>query len=372
MPRPPKPYLERDWYVSRAGGEYTRLCHRSEGLTKARALLRDHLKRREREREQNSGRVLPRLTVSELFALFLEAVEAEKSGHTFDDYQRWCVEFARTHGSRRARDISRFDAQQFKHHLLTATWVRNKQAPKPYKPKTINHAIISLRRAFNWGIDNELLPEGRNPFGRLKLLPCQGRQRIATEEEFRALLAHCSDDHFRHVLIGMRFTPARPQDIRNLTWPMVDWERHRWVIWKHKTSKTAREPKPRIIGMSDEVEAVLREREVKYGQEGHAFLNEDGEPWTRNALGLRMRRLRKRAGVRPDENAEEFVLYTQRHTFLSHAAMDPTIPESVLTDLGGHTDIRTTRRYIHLANQATVDAGRRVAERLKGSAGQAG
>lgn len=87
---------------------------------------------------------------------------------------------------------------------------------------------------------------------------------------------------------------------------MVDWQRHRWVIWKHKTSKTARELKPRIIGMSDEVEAVLREREVKYGQEGHVFLNEDGEPWTRNALGLRVRRLRKRAGVRPDENGEEF------------------------------------------------------------------
>jgi hypothetical protein len=115
--------------------------------------------------------------------MFLEAVEAEKTSYTFSDYQRWCVEFAKLHGTRQARDLTRLDAQKFKQHLLTATWVRNKQPPQPYKPKTINHAIISLRRAFNWAIDNEILPEGRNPFARLKLLSCQGRKRVALEGE---------------------------------------------------------------------------------------------------------------------------------------------------------------------------------------------
>jgi integrase len=372
MPRPAKPYLEHDWYISRAGGEYIRLCHRAEGLTKAKRLLREHLKQREKEREQNRGRALPQLTVAELFALFLEAVEAEKSEHTFVQYQRWCLEFAKLHGSRQARDISRFDAQQFKQHLLTTTWVRNNQPPQPYKPKTINHAIVSLRRAFNWGGDNELLAEGRNPFGRLKLLPCEGRQRIATEEEFQALLSNCTDDHFRDVLVALRYTSSRPGEIRVLTWPMVEWEQHRWVIWKHKTIKTARDPKPRIIGMNDVVEEMLRERLEKYGQGERVFLNENGKPWTRNALGLRMRRLRKRAGIRPDERGEEFVLYTNRHTFLSAAAMDPTIPEAVLTDMGGHENARTTRRYIHLARQTSVDAGRRVADRLRGSGNKSG
>src|SRR5215213_9313783 len=99
MPRPAKPYLERDWYISRPGGEYLRLCHRTEGMAKAKEVLKEHLQRRQKEREQNGGRVTPRLTVSELFVMFLEAVEAEKSKHTFDDYQRWCVEFAKQHGS---------------------------------------------------------------------------------------------------------------------------------------------------------------------------------------------------------------------------------------------------------------------------------
>lgn len=364
MPRPAKPYLEHGWYISRAGGEYIKLCPRSDGMAKAKALLKDHLKRRELERERNGGRLPPRLSVAELFALFLDDVEKEKSEHTYLDYQRWCLLFAKTYGDRPARDITRFDAKQFKQTLLTATWKRGKQPPKPYKPKSINNSIIALRRAFNWGIDSELLPEGRNPFKKLKLLPTQGRQRIATPEEYQTLLAH-TDEHFRDVLTAMRFTPARPGDVRNLTWPMVDWERRRWVIRIHKGTRTARNPKPRIIGMNDAVEEMLRRRLEKYGDSGYVFLNEDGLPWTKDALGLRMRRLRKRAGIRPDANGEEFVLYTNRHTFLTHAAADPNITESILADIGGHTDVATTQKYIHLASQIVADAGRRVADGLQ-------
>ncbi len=364
MPRQAKPYKERGWFISRPGGEYARLCPVSEGMARANALLREHLAKREREKDRNDGRISPRLTVSELFVLFLQAVEAEKTSYTFADYQRWCVEFAKQYGKRQARDITRLDAQKFKQHLLTTTWVRNKQPPQPYKPKTINHAIITLRRAFNWAIDSELLPEGRNPFARLKLLPCQGRKRVATQEEFEALLRHCGDDHFRHVLIAMRYTPARPGDIRNLTWSMVDWNRRRWVIHEHKTTRTAREPKPLIVGMNEVVEEMLRGRLEKYGQGERVFLNEDGKPWTRNALGLRMRRLRKRAGIGRDERGEEFVLYTQRHTFISHAGTVAEIPEAIRVDVAGHTDGRTTRLYTHIHDDVVADAGRRVADSL--------
>jgi integrase len=366
MPRPAKPYPERDWYITRAGGEYVKLCRRSEGMAKAKSLLRDHLKKRQQEKERTGGRGLARLTVPELFAMFLETVEAEKSPHTFADYQRWCAEFARLHVKRQARDVTRLDAQKFKEYLLTATWVREKQPAKPYKPKTINHAIISLRRAFNWAIDNELLAEGRNPFARLKLLPCQGRKRVATQAEYEALLVNCTDDHFRDVLIAMRYTPARPGDIRNLTWSMVEWDRRRWVIHEHKTSKTAREPKPLTIGMNEDVERMLRKRLEVYGGKERVFLNEDGNPWKGNALGLRMRRLRKRAGVRPDERGEEFVLYTQRHTFLTASGLDASIPEAVRVDLAGHTDGRTTRLYTHIQDEAVAAAGRRVADSLRG------
>ena len=364
MPRPAKPYKEHNWYITRAGGEFKRLCPVSEGMAKAKAVLREHLQGQQQEQEQNNGRVQPRLTVSELFVLFLRAIEVEKSKATFDDYQRWCVEFAKIHGKWRIRDLTRNDAQKFKEHLLKATWVRHKQPPRPYKPKSINHAIIALRRAFNWAIDNDYLSEGRNPFRRLKLLKCRGRKRTATLEEFESLVQHCTDDHFRDVLIAMRYTPARPGDIRNLIWSSVDWDRRRWVIWEHKTSETADEPKSLIIGMNNVVERMLRDRLEKYGRGERVFVNADGNSWTRNALGLRMRRLRKRAGVKADERGEEFVLYTNRHTFITTSGEISSIPESVRVDMAGHTDARTTRGYTHTRDETIARAGRQVADVL--------
>jgi integrase len=156
--------------------------------------------------------------------------------------------------------------------------------------------------------------------------------------------------------------------VYTLTWTMVDFDRLLWVIPDHKASRTARDPRPRVIAMNAEVAAVLRRRLGEQGGEGHVFRNAAGRPWTKDALALRMRRLRERAGVGADERGERFVLYTNRHTFLTEAAVDPTISEAVLSEMAGHTDPRTTRRYTHLRREVVGDAGRRVADRLSGTA----
>ena len=75
------------------------------------------------------------------------------------------------------------------------------------------------------------------------------------------------------------------------------------------------------------------------------FLNEDGHPWTYNALRCRMRRLRERAGIAPDDNGETIVLYTNRHSYGTSASGKVT--EHSLADLMGHTTTRTTRKYVH-------------------------
>ena len=368
MPSEANPYEERGWFVSRPHGEYIRLCRVEERMTEAKRLLKLKLGELEQLREQLGGRLVTKLTVTELFVLFLEDVEATKDEDTFRDYQRWCTEFAKVHGNKPARAVTKAEANDFKLALMKATYVVGKQPPRPYKPKTINHALITLRRAFNWAIDTERLPAGRNPFAKVSLLHCEGRKRVATEDEYQALLAHCTDDTFRDVLIALRYTSARPQDIYSLTWAMVDWECEMWVLTEHKGRRTSRVPKPRVIGMNDEVEQVLLRRRMKFGGDGHVFLNADGRPWTKDALGLRMRRLRKRAGIQADEQGEQFVLYTARHTFLTKAGADPAISQSALAELAGHTNPTTTARYVHAARQAIATAGRRVADSVTSSA----
>jgi integrase len=138
-----------------------------------------------------------------------------------------------------------------------------------------------------------------------------------------------------------------------------------WVLTEHKGRRTARRPQPRVIGMSEEVEQMLRHRREQFPDSEYVFLNADGQPWKKDSLGLRMRRLRKRGGIGPDEQGEQFVLYTNRHTFLTKAGADPTLSHSALAKLAGHTDPTTTEKYVHAARLAIAEAGRRVAEGLK-------
>ncbi|QEL17521.1 tyrosine-type recombinase/integrase [Limnoglobus roseus] len=271
MPRFAKPYTERGWYVSRPHGTYLKLSRVEDGMTEARRILKIKLGELEQERgdRRRAGQSPSNLTVAEMFSLFLADLKTNKDD-TFRDYQRWCTEFAKTYGHKPARDVTWAEANDFKLRLTTATYVQGKQPPKPYRPKTVNHALIALRRAFNWAIDTDRLPAGRNPFEKVKLLHTEGRRRVATDEEFQTLLRACNNPAFRDVLVAMRNTPTRPQDVYTLEWPMVDRENRLWVIHKHKTAKTA---KQRIIPMNSEVEQMLRARAEKYGEEELVFRN---------------------------------------------------------------------------------------------------
>ena len=137
MPRVAKPYVERGWYVSRPHGVYLRLCPAEDGMTEARRVLKVRLGELERDREQSGGRLPAKLTVVEMMALFLEAVQVEKDGDTFLYYQRWCTEFARDYGPRPARGVTKTDAHDFKMRLMRATYTRGNQPPKKYSPKTV-------------------------------------------------------------------------------------------------------------------------------------------------------------------------------------------------------------------------------------------
>jgi integrase len=360
MPRPAKPYLSRGWYVTNLGGKRQRLCPQADGLRAAR----DALLRVQQEHQDNGGRPFPGLSVVELAALFLDTVKVEKAQDTYAVYQRWLTEFAKLHGGKQARLITRLEAQQFKNDLARRTWVRNKQPARPYKPKTVNHALIALKRCWNWGIESEILPP-KNPFSKIPLLHTEGRQRVMTDEEFQALLRHSTDSRFRQILIALRYTSARPGEVRNLTWAQVDWVNHRWVIHRHKSSRTAKVSKPKIIPMCPCVENLTRWLHARQGDQPHVFLNSRGQPWTKDAFVQRMDGLRQRAGIVADENGENLVLYHHRHTFLTAAASNEGISGPMLQQLAGHTDPRTTERYAHLANKDIHRAGMRVAEGLR-------
>ena len=333
MPRQAKPFFHRGWWVTDVGGTRTKLAHGRENRKQAEQAFHEMLAQADYKPE---AKTVQQVAVWELCEQFLDWVKIHRAEKTFTDYHDQLKRWVKLHGKRLARDIRPLDLEQWK-----ATFVKVGK-----KPCTVNHAIIAVQTAWNWGVRNELLLS--NPLVRVEKLYAIGRERIMTPDEYRNMLRH-SDALFRQVLLVFRLTGVRPGEFRKLTWDQISWEHHCWIIRKHKTSRTAKEKKPRIIQMPPIVENLLRCRFRVYGETPFVFLNEDGNPWTNNALRCRMRRLRERAGIAPDENGETIVMYTARHSYAT-AAVASGVSDRRLADLMGHTNTKTTQRYIHLGN----------------------
>jgi integrase len=347
MPTQPKPFYVRGWWVTDAGGRRTRLVEgpkNRETFKLAKRALHELLSKEPEERAVST------LAVWELCEQFLDWVKIHRSAKLFTDYHICLTRWVKECGKRPARDIRPLDLE----HLKTAL-VR-----EGYKPCTTNHYVVAVQTCWSWGVKNDLLAS--NPLAKVEKLHAEGRQRVMTAEEFRSLLRH-SDALFRQVLLVLRLTGLRPGEFCKLAWEAVDWESHCFVIRKHKASRTAKEKKPRIVPFPPVVERLLRRAQAA-GQ-SNPFLNEDGNPWKYNALRCRMRRLRERARIVPDENGETIVLYTARHSYAT-TAVASGVSDRRLADLMGHTNTRTTGRYVHLAHPDLYKAALEATEGIIG------
>jgi site-specific recombinase XerD len=70
-----------------------------------------------------------------------------------------------------------------------------------------------------------------------------------------------------------------------------------------------------------------------------------------------MSRIRERAGIEV-KGGEQLVLYSNRHTFGTEAA--GKVSDIELAELMGHTQVRSTRRYVHLNASHLHDIRRRA------------
>ena len=75
--------------------------------------------------------------------------------------------------------------------------------------------------------------------------------------------------------------------------------------------------------------------------------DDEGKPLTQKVVQVMMRRVARRANVKPG-------LHILRHSFCSHLAMRGA-PARAIQELAGHQDLSTTQRYMHLS-PAALDA----------------
>ncbi|HKB42312.1 MAG TPA: site-specific integrase [Gemmataceae bacterium] len=229
--------------------------------------------------------------------------------------------------------------------------------------KTTWHSVQGAQRLYNWGVKMGLLTE--NPIRSVAKPDPGQRQRILSPRETARLL-RAADRDYRPFLLAMRHTIARPQEVRAFRWKYLAVEPVPVFVLRDFKGKKRRKDKAgaRIIPLDDRMLRLLNRlaRKRKPAPDDFVFLNSEGEPWTTNAVRCRMRRLRAKAGLGPDDNGEQVVCYTMRHTAATRASARG-VRDRVLAELMGHTSTSTTQRYQHLQAEHLAEAIRRANRR---------
>lgn len=269
---------------------------------------------------------------ADLADAFLDDLKARKKPTTYDGYRQRL---------RRALGILGIELRVVdirKHHLAAI----ERELPE-LSPTTVRDTIAAVQSVFGWAVRCDLLDT--NPLDGYEKPAARMRSRVLDPGEFRALLQH-SDPSFRRALVALAMTGCRPVEVRTLIWDWVDLENGFWILPDHKTITRQRQPRPRVIPLPNPIWKLCNKlARSPHASSDHVFLNARGTPYTKDCFCRKMSRVRKRAGI-TTKAGERLVLYSLRHTFGTDTS--GTITDIELAELMGHTETRTTRRYVHL------------------------
>ncbi|MDX3966922.1 MAG: tyrosine-type recombinase/integrase [Bradyrhizobium sp.] len=246
-------------------------------------------------------------------------------------------------GTRKVTDIERRDIAEL-HHLFS------------HIPYQANRTLGVLSKMFNlaevWG----LRPDGSNPCLHVKKYSEQKRERFLSPEEFAALgkaLREIEADGSEtqsaiNAIRLLMLTGCRLNEIMTLKWDYVDLRARELRLPDSKTGA-------KIVHFGETAAKVLKGIEklddnpwVITGRKEGARLTDLQHPW---------RRIRAKAGL------DHVRIHDLRHSYASGAlALGEGL--SMIGKLLGHTQVQTTARYAHLANDPVKTAAGRVSDAI--------
>ncbi len=235
-------------------------------------------------------------------------------------------------GGRRIANVKQLHVEEY-----VAKRQREKAAPS-----TINKEVMRLRHLFNKSIQ----------WGEISRNPCQGVKRLKeppprlayldADERARLLVqAEAYDPTFtlRNIVVFAMLTGARLSEILSLTWSDVDLDRRLITFRQTKSGRV------RYMPIHSYLVRLLQALEKSHDPTAPLFPSE----WNRQRVTTAFRRVAQSARLKA------FRFHDLRHDFASWLSMSG-VPIRAVQTLLGHSDLRMTERYTHLAEQALAAA----------------
>ncbi|HUS95525.1 MAG TPA: tyrosine-type recombinase/integrase, partial [Hyphomicrobiaceae bacterium] len=246
-------------------------------------------------------------------------------------------------GTRRVTDIERRDIAEL-HHSFS------------HIPYQANRTLGVLSKMFNlaeiWG----LRPDGSNPCLHVKKYSEQKRERFLGPGEFAALgkaLREVEQDgsETQSAIDAIRLlmlTGCRLGEIMTLKWDYVDLKARELRLPDSKTGAKIVHFGKMACQVLKGIEKLEDNPYVITGKKRGSRLTDLQHPW---------RRIRAKAGL------DDVRIHDLRHSYASGAlALGEGLP--MIGKLLGHTQVQTTARYAHLANDPVKSAAGRVSDTI--------
>jgi integrase len=238
--------------------------------------------------------------------------------------------------------------------ITTEDVQRMKSALHAKSPKTVNNVLtvlnVMLKTAVAWGL--------------IERVPCVIRllkvpKSAASFHDFddyeRLVDAARADSTTAHLIVLLGGEAGlRCGEMMALEWTDVNLAKRQLTVarseWKGHVTAT-KGGRVRHLPMTKRLTDALKE--ARHLKGARVLCDKSGHPLTQKEVQVVMRRLARRANVKPG-------VHILRHTFCSHLAMRGA-PAKAIQELAGHQDLMTTQRYMHLS-PAALDSAIRLLE----------
>lgn len=239
---------------------------------------------------------------------------------------------------------------------------REKQSPKPVSNRTLQKDRAVLHRMF--AIADRLEYRDGNPVARTPMPKADPRDPvILTDDQFEALLTQCIDRPMLALyvlLLGETGLRCESEALR-LTWEDVDIEGGFIRVASGRNGHRTKSGKGRWVPMTPRLTSAMRRhfvayRAAEYDGKTTPWIFHHDHTYQRHAAGTRVQCLRaafqsaaKRAKL-PPELRQHDLRHRRVTTWLAHGKSATLVKEAM-----GHSDLRVTMAYTHLAREHLRD-----------------
>lgn len=202
--------------------------------------------------------------------------------------------------------------------------------------KTVNYYNSIIRFMYEVTLD-KVLNKKQIPMLKHKRRLCK----VLTKEELSAFFDACDNPKYKMIFMLIYGSGLRIGEAANLRVEDIDSKKMRIFVREGKGNKERYTILPKV---SLEMLREYYKKERPNHPEGYLFLNREGNPLKIERMRVFFRRYRRKAKI-----DDEFVVHSLRHSFATDL-IERGATLIQVKELMGHSNIRSTMEYVHVAN----------------------